>query len=84
MMYPCSCCGFLTREEDRLGTYDVCPVCGWEDDYSQVLDPHYSEGANGVSLNDAILSFRLHGYCSERMRNYVRKPIPSEIPDGGY
>ncbi|MBQ6093927.1 MAG: hypothetical protein IJL09_00855, partial [Lachnospiraceae bacterium] len=28
--FRCPCCGFYTLEE--VGTYEVCPVCYWEDD----------------------------------------------------
>ena len=42
--YPCPCCGFLVFAE-RPGSYDNCPVCGWEDDVSQLRFPTES-GAN--------------------------------------
>ncbi|MFF1770133.1 CPCC family cysteine-rich protein [Streptomyces sp. NPDC058249] len=28
--YGCPCCGFLTLDE--RGSYEICPVCFWEDD----------------------------------------------------
>ncbi len=28
--FECPCCGYLTLDE--RGTYDICPVCFWEDD----------------------------------------------------
>ena len=51
--YPCVCCGSLTMEEQPPGTYQVCPVCGWEDDKAQYRDPDYAGGANEMSLNQA-------------------------------
>ena len=34
-------------------TYEICPVCGWEDDPVQAEDVTYAGGANAVSLDDA-------------------------------
>jgi Cysteine-rich CPCC len=48
---PCPCCGskVLTAE----GEYEICSVCGWEDDPVQRADPDYAGGANKTSLNEA-------------------------------
>lgn len=35
------------------GTFDICPVCGWEDDPAQSRDPTLTGGANEMNLNDA-------------------------------
>ncbi len=29
--YTCLCCGYKTLDEKR-GSFDICPVCFWEDD----------------------------------------------------
>ena len=42
--YPCPCCGSLVFAESP-GSYDICPVCGWEDDLSQLRFPT-TGGAN--------------------------------------
>lgn len=42
--YPCPCCGYLVFVEEP-GSYDICPVCGWEDDLSQLRFPRMG-GAN--------------------------------------
>lgn len=42
--YPCPCCGYLVFDEPP-GSYDICSVCGWEDDLSQLRFPTTS-GAN--------------------------------------
>jgi len=49
-MHSCPCCGFETLEEAPPGTFDICVVCGWEDDNVQFDDPDYGGGANVDSL----------------------------------
>jgi uncharacterized Zn finger protein (UPF0148 family) len=49
--YPCPACGFMVFDEPP-GSFVICPVCDWEDDYVQAADPLYQGGANGISLAD--------------------------------
>jgi len=49
---PCPACGFIVFV-GTYGSYDVCPVCGWEDDGVQLANPTSSGGANRESLLDA-------------------------------
>ncbi|HEY7767429.1 CPCC family cysteine-rich protein [Longimicrobium sp.] len=58
VLYPCHCCGFHTLSEAERGTYEICRVCGWEDDGAQSDDPDYRGGANTESLNEARAAFR--------------------------
>ncbi len=37
--HACPACGFKTLEGDWFGTYDICGVCGWEDDHVQLANP---------------------------------------------
>jgi len=48
---PCPCCGSKILHEH--GAFEVCPVCNWEDDPAQSLDPDFAGGANTMSLNTA-------------------------------
>lgn len=48
--YKCPCCHRNVFKE--LHCYEICPVCGWEDDPIQFDDPDFSAGANDLSLND--------------------------------
>lgn len=34
------------------GTYDICRLCGWEDDPVQEADHEYPGGANKLSVNE--------------------------------
>lgn len=78
-MFPCPCCGYLTIGEEPPGTFEICPVCFWEDDNVQFEDPNYAGGANSVSLNQARENFRHFGAVSKEFVNQVRKPLPQEI-----
>ncbi len=44
----CPCCGRYLFEEK--GKYEICPVCGWEDDPIQRREPDYKGGANAEGL----------------------------------
>ena len=48
--YPCPCCANKTIDEP--GCYEICPVCGWEDDKAQYKDPNLKGGANRFSLKE--------------------------------
>lgn len=50
-LVPCPCCGIGLVSEGH--EFDICEVCGWEDDPVQFEDPDYSGGANRISLNEA-------------------------------
>jgi hypothetical protein len=51
--YRCPCCNFRTLVTEPPGSYELCPVCYWEDDQIQFRDPDYVGGANAESLNEA-------------------------------
>jgi hypothetical protein len=46
----CVCCGLPTLPADSI--FEICPLCGWQDDGVQNNDPDYRGGANELSLND--------------------------------
>ena len=78
--FPCPCCGFVTLDEEPPGTYNICPVCYWEDDPVQFRDPDYRGGANQLSLREARDYFRRFGACEPRVRPFVRPPREDERP----
>lgn len=81
VLIACECCGFLTCEEH--GNYDICPVCFWEDD-GPWPDPDYDLmrcGPNhGMTLTEARANFKIFGAIEPRLVEYVRSPLPSELP----
>lgn len=44
----CPCCG-----QTQVDDYDICDICGWENDPVQRNKPEYRGGANGMSLIEA-------------------------------
>ncbi|MFC6222181.1 CPCC family cysteine-rich protein [Hymenobacter artigasi] len=79
--YPCPCCGFYTLAVPPDGSFDICPVCFWEDDYVQLNDPTYTGGANKLSLEHSRIQFAQYGACEHRFKQLVRPPLPDELPD---
>jgi Cysteine-rich CPCC len=64
-MYPCPVCGYIVFAEPP-GSYDVCPICNWEDDALQLeFATTLSGGANPLTLLD---SQRQYARKAERLR----------------
>ena len=80
-MFPCPCCGYETLEECPPGTYDICPICYWEDDQVQYADPAYEGGANLVSLHQAQANFVAFGASELPRKTHVRPPCPADRRD---
>ncbi len=78
--YPCPCCGYLTITEKSPGTFEICPVCNWEDDDVQYNNIDFEGGANDESLRQARHNFKKFGSSSLRFIKQVRPPQPDEIP----
>lgn len=79
MKYKCPCCGYYTFDNEPNGSYDICPVCFWEDDPIAIDDTTFVGGANHVSLQQARLNFKKFGACEKDMLSYVRKPNINEM-----
>ncbi len=78
--FRCLCCGCRTLGEAPPGTYEICPVCFWEDDLVQAKDPTYRGGANAVSLTEARVNYLRIGASEPRVLEHVRPPLPGELP----
>ncbi|MFC9601971.1 CPCC family cysteine-rich protein [Streptomyces niveus] len=78
--HPCPCCGFLTLGE--RSSFEICPVCFWEDDGQDDHDADRVRGGpNGrLSLTEARRNFHAMGACDERCTQFVRAPLPNEHP----
>lgn len=74
MKYRCACCKCYTFLEEPTGSYEICPVCYWEDDPIQTANPMYEGGANRVSLVQAQANFAKFGACEKEMLLFIKKP----------
>jgi hypothetical protein len=78
--FPCPCCGYLTLSERPPGTFEICPVCNWEDDDVQYNNIDFEGGANEKSLKQARYNFEEFGSSSLKFLKQVRAPHPDEMP----
>jgi hypothetical protein len=60
------------------GTYDVCPICGWEHDPVQADDPDFEVGANRPSLRQAQANYIRNGSADVPPTVRVRLPAPDD------
>ncbi|MDY0241295.1 MAG: CPCC family cysteine-rich protein [Rhodospirillaceae bacterium] len=51
----CPCCG----ESTIIDLFDICPICGWEHNLTQLDDPDFAGGPNILSLNQTSEWFRI-------------------------
>jgi len=69
----CPSCGFLTIEDNFYGTYDICPVCNWQDDKLQLANPACKGGANHISLIESQkLIFKKFAMDLKEHKGFVR------------
>ena len=81
--YPCPCCGYLDFDEGP-GSYDICPICFWEDDLSQLRFAYMGGGANRVSLLEGQRFYGALGACEARFVTQVRPPTGEDQRDAGW
>lgn len=78
-LFPCPCCGFYTLSEQPPGTYEICRLCGWEDDRVQNEDPLYRGGANHESLIECRLAFFSRPETAQLVSEKLG-PLPQRVP----
>ena len=71
--YPCLCCGYQTLPQQPPGTWEICPVCFWED-----APRDWEWRSNAISLRQAQRNFLRLGACEPEWIDDVRHPTPSE------
>lgn len=78
--YTCPCCGHQVFSNPP-GSFELCPICFWEDDELQLREPNYAGGANPPSLIECQANYAKFGACEERFVKDVRLPKPDEPLD---
>lgn len=80
-MFTCPCCGYEVFASPP-GSYDICPICFWEDDVSGLWFAADGCGANHeVSLIAAQVNFVQFGACVREMAKNVRPPDAGDRRD---
>lgn len=74
--YKCPCCGQKTLSTEHM--FDICSVCGWEDDNVQFAAPDFRGGANFFSLNEYRKAF-LEGKNVEKLQAEAKKEFDDQI-----
>jgi Cysteine-rich CPCC len=81
--YPCPCCGHVVFGEPP-GSYDICPICFWEDDNLQLRWPSWAGGANRPSLIESQRTYRQEGAMEFRFTGMVRGAAADEPVEPGW
>jgi hypothetical protein len=74
-LFQCPCCAHFTLDE--VAAYDICPVCGWEDDGTT---NEHEFSPNGIPLSEGRANYLKYGASKERALQYIRPPKPDEKP----
>ncbi|MBK1643166.1 hydrolase [Thiocapsa imhoffii] len=81
--FPCPCCGYCVHEHEP-GFHQVCPICGWEDDLSQLRFVAMPGSSNTVSLVEAQQNYQRYGASERRRIGETRAPVDGETRDAGW
>ncbi|MEZ6046984.1 MAG: CPCC family cysteine-rich protein [Planctomycetaceae bacterium] len=82
MKYTCFICGYKTLE--NRCDWDICPICFWMDNLLVTDEKDMNSGGSGnhgVTVVQAQANFMLFGASSERDRDSVRPPLPTDEKD---
>ncbi len=74
--YPCLCCGYKTLPKEPPGSYEICPICFWEDSVPDESWQHAS--SNGIGLIQAQRNFIAFGACAHQWLDAVRRPTQED------
>jgi hypothetical protein len=81
--FPCPCCGYQVYSQ-QPGSYQTCPICGWQDNLAQLRFPRMPNAANGVSLIEGQDNFERIGSAERRHTRETRAPEASDRREEGW
>lgn len=70
--------------ESPPGSDDICLICFWEDDATQLRFPSLADVTNAVSLREAQANYAKFGAIEARFAEDVRKPTSEDELDPGF
>jgi len=85
--FPCAACGYEVHMLPA-GSGARCPVCGWFDDFEQLVHPDLTYGTNaGLTLRQAQAAVAQAGLVAGARRDPRWRPLgpdetPAADPDG--
>jgi hypothetical protein len=80
-LLACPVCRYKTFAE--LGTWQTCPVCGWNSDPMQEAMPSEPIGSNGISLDEARQNFARFGAITQEKLAEVEPEGKQKYPHEG-
>ena len=75
----CPCCGYKTFNAEEYNTYQVCPICFWEDESLTETVIEKGGGANNVSLVQAQKNFKNIRAMEKQTKKLTRDPKKDEV-----
>lgn len=80
--YPCFCCGYKTLTKEPPGSYEICPICFWEDSLPDGSWQHAT--SNRIGLIQAQRNFLAYGACDCQWLDSVRNPTEKDERNPGW
>lgn len=75
--YTCPVCGYKVFTK-TAGSFEICPICFWQDDVVDLQEMYKPMGPNKVSLEQAQKNYKEFGASEKRLLEHVRQPIGEE------
>jgi hypothetical protein len=76
--HPCPACGYYVFSEFNAQE-EICPICFWQNDLTDLETMYEPVGPNNVSLEEAQQNFAKFGAVEERFAPKVRRPDETDI-----
>lgn len=78
--YTCPCCGYFSFNHPP-GSYDICPICLWEDDEVQLRQEWWDQGGANPPLRLCQANYVKFGVCKPQLASCVRPPTAEDERD---